>query len=150
MIDDRSRLLRRLAAEDFAVYEATLYLDVYPDSTRALAYYRKHSEEAEKLRAEYIRRYGPLSSSQNCGYIADTPGFSMLDFARFDFFDAADLPLTMREFDQYIGQCRYTNCSHTKEEGCAIVEAVKRDDIATSRHESFRQLYDVLKAKKKW
>lgn len=92
----------------------------------------------------------PLSSSPDCGYIADTPGFSMLDFARFDFFEAADLPLTMREFEKYIGQCKYTKCSHTKEEGCAIVEAVKRGDIPLSRHESFRELYDVLKAKKKW
>lgn len=92
----------------------------------------------------------PLSDSLDCGYIADTPGFSMLDFARFDFFDKDDLPLTMREFDKYIGECKYTKCSHTKEEGCAIIEAVKRGDIPKSRHDSFRELYDVLKAKKKW
>lgn len=92
----------------------------------------------------------PLSSSLDCGYIADTPGFSMLDFARFDFFEKEDLPLTMREFSDYIGECRYTKCSHTKEEGCAILEAVKRGDISKSRHESFCELYDVLKAKKKW
>ena len=92
----------------------------------------------------------PLSSSADGGYIADTPGFSMLDFERFDFFEKDDLPLTMREFIPYIGQCRYTKCSHTKEEGCAIVDAVKRGDIPRSRHESFCELYDVLKAKKKW
>jgi len=92
----------------------------------------------------------PLSESTDSGYIADTPGFSMLDFARFDFFEVADLPLTMREFDPYIGLCRYTKCSHTKEEGCAIVEAVKNGDIPKSRHESFCELYDVLKAKKRW
>ena len=92
----------------------------------------------------------PLSDNEDCGYIADTPGFSMLDFARFDFFDIEDLPLTMREFDSYIGQCRYTKCSHTKEEGCAIIDAVKSGDIPRSRHESFCELYGVLKAKKKW
>lgn len=92
----------------------------------------------------------PLSSELDCGYIADTPGFSMLDFERFDFFEKEDLPLTMREFSDYIGECRYTKCSHTKEEGCAIIEAVKRGDIAPSRHASFCELYEVLKAKKKW
>ena len=56
----------------------------------------------------------PISTNADCGYIADTPGFSMLDFARFDFFDKEDLPTTMREFVPYIGQCRYTKCSHTK------------------------------------
>ena len=92
----------------------------------------------------------PLTESAECGYIADTPGFSMLDFERFDFFELEDLPLTMREFDKYIGECRYTKCSHTKEEGCAIVEAVKRGDIPRSRHESFLEIYSTLKSKKKW
>ena len=91
-----------------------------------------------------------LGEGEDCGYIADTPGFSMLDFARFDFFEVADLPLTMREFDPYIGECRYTKCSHTKEQGCAIIEAVKRGDIPTTRHQSFCELFDVLKTKKKW
>ena len=92
----------------------------------------------------------PMTESADCGYIADTPGFSMLDFERFDFFELEDLPLTMREFDKYIGECRYTKCSHTKEEGCAIVEAVKRGDIPRSRHESFLEIYSTLKSKKKW
>ena len=84
------------------------------------------------------------------GYIADTPGFSMLDFARFDFFSKADLPLTMREFAPYLGQCRFTKCSHTKEQGCAILEAVRRGEIPPSRHASFVAIYDVLKNKHDW
>ena len=84
------------------------------------------------------------------GYIADTPGFSMLDFEHFDFFKKEDLPLTMREFNDYIGLCKYTKCSHTKEDGCAILEAVKRGDIAKSRHDSFVEIYEVLKNKTDW
>ena len=92
----------------------------------------------------------PLSDSADCGYIADTPGFSMLDFERFDFFEKDDLAGTMREFRDLIGECRYTKCSHTKEEGCAIVEAVKDGRIPRSRHESFCELYETLKKKTKW
>ena len=84
------------------------------------------------------------------GYIADTPGFSMLDFARFNFFGKEDLPLTMREFVPHLGNCRFTKCSHTKEQGCAILEAVKRGEIAKSRHDSFVAIYDVLKNKHDW
>lgn len=84
------------------------------------------------------------------GYIADTPGFSMLDFEHFDFFKKEDLPLTMREFGDYIGLCKYTKCSHTKEDGCAILEAVRRGDIANSRHDSFVEIYEVLKNKTDW
>ena len=83
-------------------------------------------------------------------YIADTPGFSMLDFKQFDFFGKDDLPYTFREFDSYIGECRYTKCTHTKEDGCAILDAVRNGKIARSRHDSFLELYDVLKNKKDW
>ena len=83
-------------------------------------------------------------------YFADPPGFSMLDFERFDFFDLEDLPLSFREINERIGQCRYTKCTHRKEEGCAVVEAVKRGEIAKSRHESYVALYEILKNKHKW
>ena len=92
----------------------------------------------------------PLSDALDCGYIADTPGFSMLDFERFDFFDKEDLPSTFREFEQYIGLCRYTKCSHVKEDGCAIIEAKRTGDIAATRHESYVELFETLKQKKKW
>lgn len=89
------------------------------------------------------------TTDQYC-YIADTPGFSLLDFEQFDFMEKDDLPLSMREFRPYLGQCRYTDCTHTKEADCAIVQAVKRGDIALSRHESFLIMYDELKDKKPW
>ena len=91
-----------------------------------------------------------LSDALDSGYLADTPGFSMLDFERFDFFSLEDLPSAFREFAERIGECRYTKCSHTKEEGCAIVDAVRSGEIPSSRHESFLELYATLKAKKKW
>ena len=91
-----------------------------------------------------------ISDAADCGYIADTPGFSMLDFKRFDFFEKDDLVHTMREFAPYIGECRYTKCSHTKEQGCAVIEAVKSGEIPKSRHESYVELYDILKTRKKW
>ena len=84
------------------------------------------------------------------GYLADTPGFSMLDFAHFDFFSKEDLPYTLREFREHIGRCRYKKCTHTKEEGCETREAVAAGDSAPSRYESFLEIYNVLKDKKDW
>jgi ribosome biogenesis GTPase len=84
------------------------------------------------------------------GYLADTPGFSFLDFDNFDFFSLEDLPQTFCEFEDSIGTCRYTKCSHTKEEGCAIRERVASGDILQSRHQSYCHLYEILKNKKKW
>lgn len=84
------------------------------------------------------------------GYIADTPGFSLLDFTRFDFFEKDDLPATMRDFAPYLGKCRWADCTHLKEEGCAILDAVQRGDIAPSRHQSFVSIYNDLKDKHPW
>lgn len=105
--------------------------------------------ERGKNTTRHVELY-PLSDDADCGFLADTPGFTMLDFERFDFFDKDDLPLTFREFVPYIGECRYTKCSHTKEDGCAILDAVREGRIARSRHQSFASLYDVLKKKTKW
>ena len=83
-------------------------------------------------------------------YVADTAGFSLLDFERFDFFSLEDLPHTFPEMQPMLGGCRYTDCTHLCEEGCAVVDAVREGVIPQSRHESYRALYAVLKEKKPW
>lgn len=86
----------------------------------------------------------------NGGYIADTAGFSLLDFERFDFFTLEDLPHTFREFTPYLGRCRYTDCTHVSDEECAILDAVQAGDIPRTRHEAYKELYAILKEKKKY
>ena len=91
-----------------------------------------------------------IRDGENPVFLADTPGFTMLDFDQFDFFSLEDLPMTMREFEDHIGCCKYKKCTHTKEEGCSILEAVASGEISPSRHKSYLALYETLKAKKKW
>lgn len=81
------------------------------------------------------------------GFLADTPGFSMLDFLRFDFMEAEDLPLAFREFAPFLGKCRYTDCAHVKEEECALRDALSRGEIAPSRYETYSSLYTLLREK---
>ena len=90
-----------------------------------------------------------LPSSEG-GYIADTAGFSLLDFERFDFFELEDLAHTFREFTPYLGKCRYTDCTHVSDEECAILEAVAKKEISPIRHASYKELYTTLKGKKKY
>ena len=86
------------------------------------------------------------------GFVADTPGFSMLDFARFDFFSLPDLFDAFPEFAAYRGKCRYADCTHTGEgaDECAVARAVSDGAIPASRHESYRALYATLKNKTDW
>ena len=91
-----------------------------------------------------------LLGSEFNGYLADTPGFSLLDFERFDFFELPDLFDTFRDFQDAVGKCRYTKCSHTKEDGCEVLRLVKNGEIEKSRHDSYVELYTTLKNKPKW
>jgi ribosome biogenesis GTPase / thiamine phosphate phosphatase len=84
------------------------------------------------------------------GYIADTPGFASLDTGKFDPVLKEDLQFAFREFAPYIGRCRFTGCSHTKEDGCAVIEAVKNTEIAASRHKSYCEMYEEAKGIKEW
>ena len=108
-----------------------------------------HRIERGKNTTRSVELY-PLSNDGDCGYLADTPGFTMLDFERFDFMGVEDLVYTFREFKPYIGACRYKKCTHTKEEGCSIIEAVKDGIIPRTRHKSYVSLFNVLKNKTEW
>ncbi|MBQ8546093.1 MAG: ribosome small subunit-dependent GTPase A [Clostridia bacterium] len=91
-----------------------------------------------------------LLGEEFSGYLADTPGFSLLDFERFDFFSLEDLFDTFRDFKDSVGKCKYTKCSHTKEDGCDVIERVRNKEIQKSRHDSYVELYTTLKNKPKW
>ena len=90
-----------------------------------------------------------IENGGNTGFLADTPGFSLIDFARFDFFALEELEATFREFLKYKGKCRYADCSHVGEgsDECAIMRAACNKEIAESRLESYRSIYRVLKEK---
>lgn len=112
-----------------------------------------HKTERGKHTTRHVELFGLdyLTDDQNMkGYIADTPGFSLIDFTRFDFYKKDDLVYTFREFDDYIGTCKYTKCSHTTEDGCKIIEAVNQGLIPKERHDSYREIYDTLKNKHDW
>ncbi len=84
------------------------------------------------------------------GYIADTPGFSTLDIERYEMIEKEKLPDAFPEFEEYLGLCRFTSCSHTCEKGCAILAAVEEGKISRSRHDSYKAMYEEVKDLKKW
>lgn len=92
----------------------------------------------------------PTTGATDCGFLADTPGFSMLDFMRFDFLSLPDLLDAFRDLAPYRGACRYPDCTHTGEgvAECAVARAVRDGAVAPSRHASYRALYDTLRRKK--
>ena len=87
----------------------------------------------------------------SCGAeIVDSPGFSSFETEEVNLELKRRLPETFREFQPYLDNCRFVGCSHTKEKGCAVLEAVRRGDIQKSRHASYLRLYEELKPLKDW
>lgn len=84
------------------------------------------------------------------GYIADTPGFSALDTQRYEQIHKESLHYCFREFAPYLNDCKFADCSHTKEQGCGILKAVEDGRIAASRHKSYLQMYEEAKQIKDW
>ena len=143
----KERLRGKVAAFAGAsgVGKSTLINALFPEMKLAAG------EISRKIaRGKHTTRQAELFPLEGGGFLADTPGFSMIDFENFDFFPFDDLPDTMREFREHYGECKYLDCSHTKEEGCAILEAIERGEIAPSRHESYLSMYKTLKAKPRW
>ena len=73
------------------------------------------------------------------GYIIDTPGvkgFGLIDI------DDKELWHYFPEMISRAGECKFFNCTHTHEPHCAVMEAVKREEIAFSRYESYLKILD--------
>ncbi|MCQ2452095.1 MAG: ribosome small subunit-dependent GTPase A [Oscillospiraceae bacterium] len=106
---------------------------------------------SEKLgRGRHTTRHVELFSLDNGGYIADTPGFSSFDIDEMEPVPKDRLPEVFPEFLAYMGQCRFRDCSHTKEAGCRVRQAVEDGDIPLSRHLSYLRLYEQAQANKEW
>ncbi len=99
-------------------------------------------------RGRHTTRHVQLYEIDNGGFLADTPGFSLLDFERFDFFELSDLFAAFPDLYEYNGRCQYADCTHTGERECEITRAAREKKIAPSRRESYLELYRVLKEKK--
>ncbi|MEA5051100.1 MAG: ribosome small subunit-dependent GTPase A [Oscillospiraceae bacterium] len=84
------------------------------------------------------------------GWVADTPGFSALDFERDERIPREALAGLFPEFAPYLGGCRFTGCSHTVEKGCAVLAALAAGDIEPTRHESYAALYKQACERNAW
>ena len=73
----------------------------------------------------------PISSG---GYLVDTPGirgFGIIDI------DRKSLSHFFPEMKALLGNCKFHNCQHTNEPGCAVIEAYERGEISPDRYRSY-------------
>lgn len=76
------------------------------------------------------------------GYLIDTPGireFGIVDT------NPEDICHYYPEMRERIGNCKYYNCTHIHEPGCAILRAVENNEIVQSRYKSYKNIVEGLK-----
>lgn len=106
---------------------------------------------SDKLgRGRHTTRHTELFALPEGGFVADTPGFSSLEYDCADYEFKENLVYYFRDLKQYADGCRFTSCTHTCEKGCNIIRAVQNGEVAENRHRSYIALFEELKDLKPW
>lgn len=108
-------------------------------------------EVSEKLgRGKHTTRHVELFDIGGGTFVADTPGFASFDLQQMTPIRKDELHLLFPEFRPYLGSCRFDDCAHLKEPGCAVLEALSEGRIQRSRHDSYTRLYEISAQFKEW
>jgi len=146
--EQNGRPMRAAFAGVSGAGKSTLMTRMYPDLALKTNTVSRKIERGRHT-TRHVELY-PVKAGEHTYYLADTPGFSMLDFTRFNLLPLEDLPGAFPEFAECLGECRYTKCTHTKEEGCAILTKLAEGKIAPVRHESFITIGEEIRKKPQW
>lgn len=79
------------------------------------------------------------------GWVADTPGFSSLDFSTMDMHELADC---IPDFKPYQGMCKFRDCIHRNEPDCAVSQAVDEKKIVKRRYMHYLDILDMIEQTK--
>ena len=108
-------------------------------------------EVSEKLgRGRHTTRHVELYQLDESTYVADTPGFASFDTEQMDVILKENLQYAFPDFGAYLGQCQFHDCSHRKEPGCCVRQAVEEGNIEKTRYESYLRLYEKASQIKTW
>jgi len=97
-------------------------------------------------RGKHTTRHVELIRLDNGGLVADTPGFSQLDFLHIE---AEELGNCFKEFRSYAPDCKFRGCTHLHEPGCKVKEAKEQGSIAETRYSHYVQFMADMKEKKR-
>lgn len=108
-------------------------------------------EVSEKLgRGRHTTRHVELYQLDEDTYVADTPGFSSFDTDQMEVILKENLQYSFPDFEPYLGECQFRDCTHRKEPGCAVRAALDEGKIQPTRYDSYLRLYEKASQIKLW
>ena len=108
-------------------------------------------EVSEKLgRGRHTTRHVELYDLGDGTYVADTPGFSSFDTDQMDVILKENLQYAFPDFREHLGNCQFHDCTHRKEPGCAVRQAMEDGHLEQTRYDSYLRLYEKSSQIKQW
>ena len=108
-------------------------------------------EVSEKLgRGRHTTRHVELYALGEDTFAIDTPGFSSFDTEQMELVVKENLQYAFPDFAPFLGQCRYHDCAHLREPGCAVTQALADGKLEQTRYDSYVRLYESVKDLKPW
>ncbi len=105
-------------------------------------------EVSEKTgRGKHTTRHVELFHMPEGGMLFDTPGFTSLDL---EDMEPSELDMYYPEFDSFRGQCRFNNCMHLNEPGCAVKEGLETGAIVPERYDTYISNLNELLARRRY
>lgn len=92
-------------------------------------------------RGKNTTRHAELFLLDDESFLLDTPGFTSVDY---DFLEKENLPLNFPEFIPYLTKCRFSSCTHRKEDGCEVRKAAETGKISPVRYRSYVDMLNYL------
>jgi len=106
---------------------------------------------SEKLgRGKHTTRHVELYALGGDTFVADTPGFASFDVEMMTPIPKEQLQYDFIDFAPYLGRCRFNDCAHLKEPGCAVTQALAQGELMPSRYRSYVRLYELSAQHKSW
>ena len=98
-------------------------------------------------RGKNTTRHTEILQLDEESFVYDTPGYSSINLLPKE---EGEIELYMPEFKQFLGKCKFTGCSHISEPQCSVRQAVSDGIISVERYESYKEMFNSIKAGRKW
>lgn len=102
---------------------------------------------AKLKRGKHTTRHTELLKTDTGGYVLDTPGFTSLDIGKLS---REEVRLHYPDFMRFGARCKFNNCLHLQEPGCAVKKAVEAGDLSPERYANYKLILDELRENRRF
>ncbi len=102
---------------------------------------RTRDVSADTEKGRHTTSHAELLPLDFGGFVVDTPGIRAFDLWSVE---PGELEAYFVEFIPYVQKCRFNDCSHRFEDGCAVIAAVENGEISQRRHYSYLKMFDEV------